>query len=632
MSELLQHRGTVISRPIGKGTLLMFGGNVEDNPLASSLVTVADADVYETQSGSRASAGYSFSVNFAHAGPASFNNLSADFAVALWDLDQQTLSCGRDPLGIKPLYYVHQPGRFFAFASEIKALLVLREVVVKPNEAKFREYLTWTTDYVPYSAETFYAHVYSVLPGHCLRVNAEKMVSEPYWKLDPQKFNGLRGADAYADLFHEYFTKAVDSRMRGKNSIGSHLSGGLDSSSVSCVAQHLLIQQQRPSLHTFNIDTEQPAADEQQYVQAVVDQWQMHHHRVRPIADVLESVLKINYLFDRPEQFIIPSSFHLSVSEEARRAGCDLLLTGHDGDSIVTTGHDFLDELVDAGDWAQLQQACQQLISARNGDLVYGSADWLRSGLQDKYEAFVLSKIGTNLKGRITAKTLPSFLLNLRRQKQLFGLSTAAILTYSYKRLTEKLARQALIDNALSADFKQRVPGKRKDTTEQLATTLSVGQQMPVNQVLNTTNVICNEQMNHIGAYYGHSYSFPFFDKNVVELGLATPLAIQFDAGRGRGPIRNGLRDTLPPAIVSRFSKANFVEYGTLAAQQLYTATREQFALASHPIWNVVDRRVFAKIVSIVFDQRVPVRTKTRYNWLVSRIIYLALWLDKLPM
>lgn len=625
IAELLTHRGSVSSRPIGKGTLLTFGGYINDNQ-APSIVAIADADVYDNSVGSQ-----SISANFARSGPASFNDLNADFAIALWDADQQMMSCARDPLGVKPLYFVHEPGRFFAFASEIKALLVLQEVGIKPNEQKFREYLTWTTAYVPYSTETFYERIYSVLPGHCIQVDAQQVRQVPYWELNPKKFSGLHGPQAYADLFSDYFAKSIDSRIRGKKVIASHLSGGLDSSSVSCVAQHLLIQQQRPSLHTFNIDTEQPEADEQQYVRAVVNQWHTHHHRVEPLPDVLDSILKINHIFDRPEQFIIPSSFHLSVSQEAQRIGCELLLTGHDGDSIITTGFDFLDELLEANDWAQLQEACQQYVAVRNGNLAYGSADWFRSGLQEKYENYVLSLVGTNLKRRINAKTWPAFLKNLGTQKRILGLSTTAFLTYGFTRMAEKLIRRTLIDNAFCADFIQRVPLRPMQTTEALATALSAGQQMPVRQILNTANVLSNEQMNHIGAYYGHAYSFPFFDKNIVELGLATPLSVHFDSGRGRGPIRNGLYNTLPPAIVSRLSKANFVEYGTLTAQQLYKVTQEGFSSPNHAIWAIIDRQMFTKIVNIVFDPRIPVKTKTRYNWLLSRIIYLSLWLGNLP-
>ena len=624
-SLALKHRGTVTSQSIAQGVLLAFGGTIEaDN--TGTVYAVTDADVF-----SGAVTNSSFSANYLKDGPASFNNVNADFAVALWDAHQQVLICARDSLGVKPLYYVHRPGRFFAFATEIKALLALEEVAVTPNQHKFREYLTWPTDYVPYSEETFYETIFSVLPGHYLRVNTQDLSVQAYWKPDVDKYSKLNSADDYSDLFANYFTAAIDARMSGKTRVGAHLSGGLDSSSVSCVAQLLLKQQNRPTLHTFNIDTGLASTDESTYVNAVVSQYHPAHHTVQPLVDVLDSILKINALFDRPEHFIIPSSFHLSVSVEARQLGCDCLLTGHDGDSVSTTGLDYLDQLLDDQDWEGLRLACGQLVGYPDRNLQYVNDDWLSLTNQAKLEQYILYVIGAEVTKRFKAQPLSTFLSQTRTQTKLLGLSTASILAYCTKRVKDKIAHKGLINNAFSDDFKQRVPSRSHLSTKALTTQISSEHRVPIDPILNTTNVICNEQLNHIGAHYGHQYSFPFFDKQVVELGLATPLRVCFDQGRGRGLIRNGLQNRLPPAIVSRLTKANFVEYGNLAARQLYEATREEFASSGHAIWAVIDRDAFSKIVATVFNPRIPVRKKTRYNWLLSRIIYLALWLSSLP-
>ncbi|UFH51915.1 asparagine synthetase B [Spirosoma sp. KNUC1025] len=624
MISLLKHRGNVLSQPIPNGLLLAFGGTLDVSATAP-LFAAIDADIF-----SNVSTNQPFTDNYIQSGPSSFDDLNADFAIALWDAHQQTLYCSRDGMGAKPLYYVYQPNRFFAFASEIKALTALREVVVKPNPFKFREYLTWTTVYVPYSAETFHETIYSVLPGHYLQVNSTAITEHPYWQLNLTKFKGINNTDEYSTLFRDYFTAAVNGRIKGKQRIGSHLSGGLDSSSVSCVAQSLLIQQHRPSLYTFNIDSEQPEAEEQAYVKSVVDQWHPNHYRVTPLPDVLDAILKINHIFDRPEQFIIPSSFHLSVSVKAQELGCDVLLTGHDGDSVITTGFDYLTELVEADQWDQFKLAGQQFIAPRDRNLHYVHANWLQLSDQDRYEKYVLSVVGRSLKKQIRQKSLATFLTTLREQKQRFGLSESAIFAYLTGRISDRLTRKALIDNALSEDFKRQVPQRPQRSMAAFVADLTAKTQVELEEVINTTNIICNEQMNHIGAYYGHPYSFPFFDKNVMELGLATPMSVRFDQGRGRGLIRHGLRDVLPAAVLSRVTKANFVEYGTLAAQQLYEATQEQFSSASHPIWGVIDRRIFSKIVATVYNPNFPVRRKTRYNWLLSRIIYLSVWLGSL--
>ncbi|WP_338876489.1 asparagine synthase-related protein [Spirosoma sp. SC4-14] len=620
----LKHRGTSVIQAIENGLLVSFGGLLETES-DTKLYAVADADIF-----GRSAIKNPFITTYRNNHQDSFNELNADFAVAVWNERRQTITCVRDPLGVKPLYYVFQPGRFFAFASEIKALLDLTDVAITPNYTKFREYLTWATTYVPYGEATFYEGIYSVLPGHSLEVTHQTLHTSPYWNLNLSPFKGLDRAADYANLFRTHFTEAIDQRMRSRKTIGAHLSGGLDSSSVSSIAQHLLTQQHRPALHTFNIDTGLASTDESTYVQAVVDQYHTSHQAVRPLQHVLDSILEINRIFDRPDHFIIPSSFHLSVSRAARQVNCDLILTGHDGDSVITPGFDYFDELIELADWERLRMASQQFTAYADRNLRYVTPNWNQLSDQAKYEKHILYLIGPTLKKQLKEQRATQFMGTFRQQKQTLGLSWASIMGYLSQRIRDKWAHKALLDTVLNAEFRQQTATKSQQSTQKLTDSLSSEHQVPVKPILNLTNVICNEQLNHIGAYYGHQYSFPFFDKNVMALGLATPLAVEFDNGRGRGLIRNGLQTILPHSISTRLTKANFVEYGNLSARQLYEATHEQFSATSHPIWEVIDRQRFSQIKDFVFDGRIDVTRKTRYNWLLSRSIYLALWLGAL--
>ncbi len=483
---------------------------------------------------------------------------------------------------------------------------------------------------MPYSAETFYETIYSVLPGHYLQVTASRLTVHPYWVPALDRFSQLSRPEAYAELFNEYFTAAIKARMKAGNRIGAHLSGGLDSSAVTCVAQSLLQQQNRPALQTFNIDTGLASTDESIYVQSVIGKCAPEHYTVHPELDVLASILNVNHLFDRPDHFIIPSSFHLSVSVKAQEIGCNCILTGHDGDSVITTGFDYLDQLIDEEDWTTLQLACQQVIAQRDRNLFFVSENWFNLDDQVKFEKYILHTVGSEVAKRFKSQRIDLFISALIAQKQVFGLSTSAIVRYCVQRVKEKIIHSTLIDNALRPEFKERIRLQPYLSTRGLAASSSE-KNVPVSQLINTTNVLCNEQLNHIGAYYGHQYSHPFFDKQVVELGLATPQGVRFDNGRGRGLIRHGLQGILPSEVITRLTKANFVEYGNISAQQLYQATYEQYASPSHRIWQIVDQEIFAKIVVIVFNPRIPLVRKTRYNWLLSRIIYLATWISVLP-
>ncbi|WP_031529954.1 asparagine synthetase B family protein [Dyadobacter crusticola] len=617
IAALLGHRGSLATSHIENGVLMTFGGPVETTN-DSRVSAVADADVF-----SSVFPNSPFANHYAQKGPAAFDEPNADFALALWDSNAQTLYCARDILGVKPLYYVHQPNRFFAFASEIKALNVLYEVPVRPNRHKFREYLTWHVTNLPYGAETFYEDVYSVLPGHYLKVSAEKTEEIRYWQPDFQKFYQMGGIEDYSSSFRDIFTSAVTSRTANKKNIGSHLSGGLDSSTVTCIAQSALMQQGRPALNTFKIDTGQPLAEEERFVQDVVNQWHTNHHRVTPLDDVLGSIVKINTIFDRPEQFIMPSSFHLSISNELQRLGCDLILTGHGGDNVATTGFDYLDELMQAGDLSAFKIACEQFYD-HNTQRSFAEGE-SRKVFYDKY---MLSLLVRDFRSRYRKEPLFSILSKMREYKRKLNISEKAVIAFVFDKIAKKPVAPTMRTDALTREFKQQITPRAQRSTQGLVNAIRTDQGISLEGIVNHTNVICNEQTNHIGAYYGHQYAFPFYDKNVIELCLATPVNLSFDNGRGRGLIRHGMQGIIPRSVQTRNTKANFIEYGLHAAQQLYNAAWPQMSSPAHPIWEIVDRQVFSGMVSVVFNKRIHGKLKPRYIWQVSRIIYLSIWLD----
>lgn len=609
----LQHRGPVQRRAAGGGLLLAFGGTVEAPP-GDSFVAVADADGYDGLPPA-------FGSGYRQRGAASFNERNADFAFAGWDANQQAIVCARDPLGVKPLYYAHRPGRFFAFASEIKALLVLGEVPLQPNERQIREYLTWRTDYRPYGEETFYEGIFSLLPGHCLLANDRGVSMQPFWAFGASEVDPEAGAAGYDAQFADRFTAAVGARLGDGSNVGAHLSGGLDSSSVCSVAQAVLSEQRRPPLRTFHVDPGLASTDETGFVRAVVQRHRTEHRTVSPLADALEAALAVNAFFDRPDHFIIPSAFHLSAAHAARAAGCGVVLTGHDGDSVMANAADWLDALGAAGDWSALNGASRAYRARRAESDPDDPTRW---------ERFVRQWVWSDLAQRLRRQPLPLVWEAFQAQRRAFGLPGSTLLTHALGRGWAKLTAPPLPHAVLRDPFVRRVPPRPQRTTADLAEALSAGLPVSASRVLNHTNVVCNEQLNHLGAHLGHRYAFPFFDKTVVELGLAAPLALHFDEGRGRGLVRRGLRHLLPPAVADRTTKTNFAGYGTQAAQALHRATAHRFASPRHSLWDVVDRQRFGRVVRVVFDPRLPASAKTRNNWLLSRVVYLGLWLDSL--
>ncbi len=279
-------------------------------------------------------------------------HLLGDFAFALWDAPRATLFCARDHFGVKPFHYHHRPGRLLAFASEIKGLLVLADVPRRLNEARVADYLVPSLED---KVMTFYEGIERLPPAHWMTVTREGMRIEQYWALDPEREIRLTSDAEYAEAFRETFTEAVRCRLRSAFPLGSMLSGGLDSSSIVCVARQLLAENGGGSLHTFSaIFPDVPECDEREYIEAVVAGGRVEPHYVR--GDALSPVARLDEdLAHQDEPFYAPNLFlHGALYREAASQGVRVLLDGLDGDTTVSHGIGYLRELAGAGRWVRL--------------------------------------------------------------------------------------------------------------------------------------------------------------------------------------------------------------------------------------------------------------------------------------
>jgi len=174
--------------------------------------------------------------------------LQGDFAFGIWDRRKQVLFCARDRFGVKPLYF-YSSTKTVAFSSEIKALLSVPDVPCRLNEVSVAYYLTSMFED---TASTFYLDIQRLPPAHSLTVSLQGTRLRCYWTLDPSRELRLGSDDEYAEGFRETFMEAVRCRLRSAYPVGSLLSGGLDSSAVTCVARNLLAQDENGHLATFS--------------------------------------------------------------------------------------------------------------------------------------------------------------------------------------------------------------------------------------------------------------------------------------------------------------------------------------------------------------------------------------------
>jgi asparagine synthase (glutamine-hydrolysing) len=268
--------------------------------------------------------------------------LIGDFVFAIWDPNLQELFCGRDPLGVKHFYYYHKPNKIFAIASEVKALFCLSEVSKILDEESIGDYIFFNFED---KQNSFFKEIRRLPSTSGLVVSKDKFQKWTYWKPDAVKEIRLKNHQEYQEAFREKFTEAVTCRLRSAYPVGSFLSGGLDSSSIVCVASKHLAEQGRPPLHSFSgifptIAKRYPSVDETKYMKSVVAKSGCQPHYVNldddyPLKDINKLMWHADHPVGAPNMYI-----EWEIYKEVQKQNVRVLLDGVDGDSTVSYGYE----------------------------------------------------------------------------------------------------------------------------------------------------------------------------------------------------------------------------------------------------------------------------------------------------
>lgn len=291
-------------------------------------------------------------------GEACTEHLIGDFAFAIWDTKQEKLFCARDHFGVKPFYYHHAPGQFFAFATEIKALWEL-SIPRELNETNVADFLIGLDgDRV----STYFSDVFRLAPAHNLIVQREAdLKTSRYWKLDPRRVTRLKSNEDYAERLRVIFTEAVRCRMRSAFPVGAMLSGGLDSSSIACVARDIRRDEAQSGgaantdLPTFSAIFERhPQCDERPYINKTLAQGGFEPHYL--LADAMSPLADLEQVLEHSEEVFQTFNTHIpwGIGGLAQGRGVRVLLDGYDGDTVVSHGTGLFYELANKGKWIAL--------------------------------------------------------------------------------------------------------------------------------------------------------------------------------------------------------------------------------------------------------------------------------------
>jgi asparagine synthase (glutamine-hydrolysing) len=265
---------------------------------------------------------------FAQKGPDCVQLFNGMFAIAVYDTAEDALYLFRDRLGVKPLYYFHD-GANFSFGSEIKALLQADFIrsSTSINKAAISHFLY--SGYIP-EPYTIYNEIMKLPAGSYAVVKKDSLEITSYWKPE-EKVNKtpVTNFTSAKQQLNDLLVSSVSYRMISDVPFGTFLSGGIDSSTVTAIAQKNSSQ----PINTFSISFKEAKYNEGEYARQVAKYLNTNHHEFTVTqTDALQLMDKMLTAYDEPyaDSSAIPT---MLVSKLARQH-VTMILSGDGGDEL----------------------------------------------------------------------------------------------------------------------------------------------------------------------------------------------------------------------------------------------------------------------------------------------------------
>lgn len=461
------------------------------------------------------------------------NHLLGDFAFAIWDEAAQKLFCARDHFGIKPFYY-YSSDEMFAFATEKKALFSLSDVPRRLSEKRLADYLA---SFVEETTTTFYEDLLRLPPAHTLTVTDLGSKQSRYWTLDSSRQVTYATNEEYAAKFRELFVEAVRCRLRSTFPVGSLLSGGLDSSAITCVAATLGKAQNRQPLETFSaVFDEIKSCDEREYINAVLD----HQEGLHPSflqADAVNPLMDLKRILWHKDAPHIGANLSMiwSLYEMAEHRDVRVLLDGHDGDSTVSHGFGRLRELAYSGHWGTLMR------EAAGVSRIDSLPPWvvIRSYVR---ECWLMPAVESNKLLGFVYRSVRQVSRRLRR------LPAISVPRFGWRQLlTEEFMSRCCLRERFLKAHNRGSHTARTEREEHYRTLTYAGQALAL------------EELDALCGAHRMEPRFPFWDKRLVEFCLALPADQKLCDGWSRVIMRRAMEGLLPKKVQWRLTKTSFL-------------------------------------------------------------------------
>jgi asparagine synthase (glutamine-hydrolysing) len=266
-------------------------------------------------------------------GESCLDRLNGMFAFAVLDTLTNDLFTARDRFGIKPFYYYLDKNQYI-FASDIPPLLKIINNKREPNDSVIFDYLVFNR--TNQSENTFFKNILKLQHGHKLTIKSGKINISRWYNL-PDQISKHFSSPFHEKEFLEELKSSIDLQLRSDVPVGTCLSGGLDSSTITSL---VLNNKQNVDLHSFSaVYQKGQKGDESEYIAEFKDK-NLKIHYTFPTGDSLLEDLD-NFIVSLSEPVPTTSIYAEYKVMELAKKHCTVLLNGQGADEFLAGYHYF---------------------------------------------------------------------------------------------------------------------------------------------------------------------------------------------------------------------------------------------------------------------------------------------------
>jgi asparagine synthase (glutamine-hydrolysing) len=455
--------------------------------------------------------------------------LYGDFAFIIFNTQTGEFFGGRDPLGVRPMFYTRMENTFI-FASELRLVLAVLDVQPEVQQDYLLDSLVGVKTL---KNKTPYESIFRLSPGHYMEGGKDEIKLTRYWMPDVKATINLGKDSDYIAMFRELLVNAVNMRCEGVTSLASELSGGLDSSAITGVAADFASSQKIPFNTFSNVFPENTGfvfKDEREFIHEMLSFKGLKgifvDHLGKTIPELLAHTLDIQGTYVQQNFNMMNHGLYKAAAE----AGSGVLLSGFGGDELVSARTAFpWNEMILKRQWSAMV------------DELFSGGVTAKSMLKP---------------GLITARFLYS---RFSRQEYSTGVFTPELLARRLQNLPIQpgYVKQHNLENR----YREKYRFPKQDI-------LSLRQLYRINMDHLPQRM---EYCYTAAAQFGLEYRYPLLDINLVLACLAFPARLKQHSGINRYLFRESVTGFVPEKIRQRNDKS-----GTTIPQTYFSLIQER--------------------------------------------------------